>query len=346
MSISTKELTNEEKSAIDDVLTNAENELKQNKGKYKIIYDIDEQCRNLWPSWNPPSVVSYPVTKSKDDVQNETTQNKADNEKEQKTNTLSTGSQNFENPEKTEQEINLTSSLERLSDKMNNLESEPEILSKEIDELKDEVQDLMQKIQSTVKTSHLPPEAARILARIKEANEAKRARDLQQVKEQLIANDQSQQQQEQQNTETIIENESNEITEESKIEPSLLENLEKNESKDQEENKDENGDSANPPQPIPSATVNVEQFQIVHRVRTKKQIKSAIASVKREMKEIEQENLSLKKQFRELRQQYLNSQKELQNLKLTLSRSEAIRQRMMNSFGQHPVSIIDQAKLL
>ncbi|OHT13100.1 hypothetical protein TRFO_16851 [Tritrichomonas foetus] len=308
--MSAKVLTAKEKQAIDEILSKAEEEFNQEESRHSI-QEIDQQCQRIWPEWKPPSASSTPtkitLKRSYQDSPVDVVNHDKDNHEKSeihlsfknspsKNETLYPGS-----PPKHQSRQSSKSDL--LNSKFQQNDLEPRILAQEIDEIKYEVQELMEKINSTIRSPELSPTAARLMQRVKNSpDNSKNA--LNNSKEQNLKMMRSA-------TEGYFQPVPDEIIEA----PPELE-LEE------------------PKLAFQQPQVTEAQFQLPsQRVRTKAQTKAAIASVQREIKEVEQENLSLRRQFKELKRQYLDSQRELKKLKNALTRSEAVRTKMLSSFG-------------
>lgn len=305
-------LSSKEKRAIDDILTQAEEEVDQTK-IYDNINAIDSQCKRVWPEWDPPKNVVPPlnISSRKNSSKLQLSMNNQSSILKSKGNeaTIVNGSPIRNKNTKNEH-------IQFKPNKFSEHELDPKVIAEEIDALKKEVRDLMEKINKSIKNPELSSSAMTILQKVKaiqipsseplkemEKAQMNKKIDIPFKKEVIVSH---------QDVEKLNFN---------------LTNNQQNNITNQPTNSN-NGQQSQQPK-----TLFVEQFQLPLRVRTKEQTKSAISQVQKEIKSITKENIALRKQYREIRKELSETRSQCKALQNSLSRSEAIRTKMLTTFG-------------
>lgn len=301
-------LSSREKRAINDILSLAEEEIDKTE-TFKKIDTIDSQCKQVWPEWSPPknSVLPSKLSSYKQSSKSQTsTKNQLQTsilKSKPSESTLENGS-----PKKNK---NIRFEHDQPNGtKFSEQELDPQVIAQEIESLKKEVQGLMEKINRSIKSPELSPSALKILEQVKSiqmpptltrttiSQPSKRV-DIPFKKEVIVSHH---------DVERLSLNNNN------------ITNNNNNNQNNQQQNQ----------QP---KTLFIDQFQLPLKQRTKEQTKSAIAQVQREIKQITKENIALRKQYREIRKQLFESRNQCKALQNSISRSEAIRVKMINTFG-------------
>ena len=145
------ELSDNEKQAINEVLSRAEEEAL-NLEPYESLVLIDQKCRNIWPEWNPSSNTSPPIKVS---------------EKEVKINISTINPDLYSNDNISDFLASINQSLangspqkdpgfdppRKINKDFKKSELKPKLLAQEIDGLKGEVQTLIDAIHTNLKNS-------------------------------------------------------------------------------------------------------------------------------------------------------------------------------------------------
>lgn len=304
-------LSPKEKRAINDILSLAEEEIDQTK-TYKNIDTIDAQCKKVWPDWFPPKNSSPPLNLSSFKHSSKSQLSKKNHLQlslsKSKTceSTLENGSPKKNKNSK--HELNQSN-----GSKFTEHDLDPQVIAQEIESLKKEVQELMEKINRSIKSPELSPSALQILEKVKSI----------QMPPSLtkVTNPQTSKRVDIPFKKEVI------------VSHKDVEKLSLNNTNNQNSNINQQTNNTNSIQFQQPKTLFVEQFQLPLKAKTKEQTKSAILQVQREIKQITKENISLRKQYRELRRQYLESRAQCKTLQNSIARSEAIRVKMINTFG-------------